>query len=128
MTLSQKQIEAVIRLSGPERYNHFIKQVADSEEVWGLYKDGWALAAMSDGTEVFPFWPAKEYAALCAQNEWAGYEPHMIDLENLIEELLPMIERDGVLPGVFYTPANKGVTPSISQLLEDLQRELQWYE
>jgi hypothetical protein len=42
MKLHPKQIEAVVALPGSERYSHFIKQVADSREVWGLFKDGWA--------------------------------------------------------------------------------------
>lgn len=128
MKLHPKQIEAVVALSGPERYSHFIKQTADSKEVWGLYKDGWAMAATDDGEPVFPLWPAEEYAAMSARNEWAGYESSSIALEDLIGELLPMLERDGVLPGIFFTPAEKGVTPKVSRLLEDLHHELSRYE
>ncbi len=127
MSLSEKQINAVIALDGPQRYRHFIKQVADRDEVWGLYKEGWALAATSEGEQVFPVWPAEEYAALSARDDWAGYEPSSITLEDFMEELLPMLERDGVLPGIFYTPTDKGVTPGIDQLTEDLRRELENY-
>ena len=43
MKINQKQIDAVLKLSGAERYQHFVKKIADWEEVWGLYQDGWAL-------------------------------------------------------------------------------------
>lgn len=70
MQVNPKQMEAVLALPGIKRFEHFIKVIADWQEVWGLYQDGWALAAADDGTTVFPLWPAKEYAQVCAENEW----------------------------------------------------------
>ncbi|WDE07031.1 DUF2750 domain-containing protein [Thalassomonas viridans] len=127
MNINLKQIEAVIALDGSKRYAHFVKVIADWEEVWGLYQDGWALASTEDGETVFPLWPAKEYAQLCAEKEWVGYQPESFSLDELMEELLPNLKADGVLPGVFYTPLDKGVTPSVEQLLADLNEELDNY-
>ena len=126
MKVSPKQMEAVLALPGIKRFEHFIKVIADWQEVWGLYQDGWALAA-ADGTTVFPLWPAKEYAQVCAANEWAGYEPRSISLSDLTEILLPKLKLDGVLPGVFFTPTSKGVTPSVDELKSALEAELQNY-
>jgi len=117
----------VVALPGAKRYEHFIKVVVNWEEVWGLYQDGWALAATDDGKKVFPVWPAKEYAALCAAREWSGYEPTSFSLDSLMDELLPNLKRDGVLLGVFYTPSDKGITPTIDQVLEDINHELENY-
>lgn len=36
MKISQKQIDAVIALEGAKRYKHFIKVIADTQQVWGL--------------------------------------------------------------------------------------------
>ena len=127
MKVSPKQMEAVLALPGIKRFEHFIKVIADWQEVWGLYQDGWALAAADDGTTVFPLWPAKEYAQVCAANEWAGYEPRSISLSDLTEILLPKLKLDGVLPGVFFTPTSKGVTPSVDELKSALEAELQNY-
>ena len=127
MKVNQKQMEAVFALPGPERFEHFIKAVADWQEVWGLYQDGWALAATDDGTTVFPFWPAKEYAEACATNDWQGYEPRSISLSDFTDVLLPKLKRDGVLPGVFFTPSSKGVTPSVEELKAALEAELENY-
>lgn len=124
MKINQKQIDAVITLPGQKRYNHFVEVVVDWEEIWGLYQDGWALAATEDGQPVFPVWPAKEYAELCAEKEWAGYKPESFTLEDFMSELLPNLKHDDVLPGVFYTPSDRGVTPTVDQLLEDLNKEL----
>jgi hypothetical protein len=127
MKLNDKQISAVIALPSKDRYEHFIKVVADWQEAWGLYQDGWALAGTVDGVQVFPLWPAKEYAQLCAENEWAGHEPRAIPLSELTGELLPRLKKDGVLPGVFYTPSNKGVTPSVEELKNAIDAELSNY-
>ncbi len=127
MKINPKQIESIIALPGPKRYEHFVKVVADREEVWGLYQDGWALAATDDGQEVFPLWPAKEYAQLCTAKEWKGYEPKSFSLEDFMNELLPNLKNDGVLPGIFYTHSDKGVTLKVDQLLADLNEELENY-
>lgn len=127
MKINQKQIDAVLALPSEKRYEHFVKVIADWQDVWGLYGDGWALAATDTGGTVFPMWPAREYAALCANKEWAGYVPESFPLDDLINELLPKLKRDGVIPGVFYTPLDKGVTPGIDQLLNDLNVEIKKY-
>ncbi len=127
MNISPKKLEAVAALSGPERYSHFIKVVADWEEVWGLYLDGWALASTEEDEKVFPLWPAKEYAQLCAKNEWDGFEPKSFSLEDMMDELLPKLKKDKVIPGIFYTASDKGVTPTVEQLLKDLLTELENY-
>lgn len=127
MKVNPKQMEAVLALPGIRRFEHFIKVIADWQEVWGLYQDGWALAAADDGTTVFPLWPAKEYAQVCAANEWSGYEPRSISLCDFTEVLLPKLKLDGVLPGVFFTPTSKGVTPSVDDLKSALEAELQNY-
>lgn len=127
MKINQRQIDAILALPSSKRYEHFIKVVADCQEVWGLYDKGWALAATDAGETVFPLWPAQEYAALCAEKEWSGYAPEPFSLDDLLNELLPKLKQDGVLLGVFYTPSDKGVTPGIDQFMDDLSRELDRY-
>lgn len=127
MQVNPKQMETVLALPGIQRFEHFIKVIADWQEVWGLYQDGWALAAADDGTTVFPLWPAKEYAQVCAENEWRGYEPRSVSLSDFTDVLLPKLKADGVLPGIFFTPSSKGLTPSIDELKGALDAELQNY-
>lgn len=127
MKINPKQMEAVLALPGIKRFEYFIKVIADWQEVWGLYQDGWALAATDDGTAVFPLWPAKEYAQVCAENEWKGYKPRSISLSDFTVILLPKLKADGVLPGVFFTPSSKGLTPSVDELKAALDVELQNY-
>lgn len=124
MRMTEKKMAAILSLSGEARYEYFVKTVADWGEVWGLYKDGWALAASEVGEKVFPLWPAKEFAELCAVNEWDGYEAESISLEELFGGLLPNLREDGVLPGIFYTPSDTDVTPSIDILINHFSADM----
>jgi hypothetical protein len=124
LKLTLHQIEAVLSLSGPKRYEHFVKVVADQRKLWGLFQEGWAIAATEAGTPVFPVWPAEPYAHLCAQGEWRGYDPREIDLDEFFEELMPRLRSDGVQLGVFYTPSDRGVLPSLEEIESDLRVEL----
>ncbi len=123
-----KEVEAVLRLDGPARFTHFIKRVVDEERAWGLWKDGWALMTNDDGALVFPLWPAREYADLCATSDWSGYEPSEIDLASLLGELAPKLEEKSILSGVFPVPSGRGVTVTIGELRQALHTEMRNYE
>lgn len=120
----QEHLNSVVKLSAPKRYNYFIKKVADFEVVWGLYNDGWALSETESGAPIFPFWPQKEFAKFCATGDWEDYEPEEIPLEDFRYRLLPMIERDGVLPGIFYTLEDGSVDADVPTIQKDIRLEL----
>ncbi|MEN3278685.1 MAG: hypothetical protein V7631_4475 [Massilia sp.] len=110
------------------RYEHFIRRVADTGQVWGLVRDGWAIGKTDDGALVFPMWPSSELAQQCAVLEWEGYGPQPFALQDLFDELLAQLESDGILPGITYTPGEYGLTPSHAQLRADLRARLRQIE
>ena len=112
---------AVLQLPKELRYEHFIRRVADTGRVWGLYRDGWAIGKTDDGALVFPMWPTNELAQQCAVLEWAGYAPQEFGLHELLDDLLAQLESDGILPGITYTPDEYGLTPSHERLRGDLR-------
>jgi hypothetical protein len=124
MAIDTRQVQETVMLSGPQRYEYFIKRVAETGTVWSLYRNGWALAKKEDGTLVFPLWPDSEFAKICADYEWTGYEPQSFPLDELVGELLPQLEQDGIATGVFYTPGARDVMPSAGLLRRDLDDEL----
>jgi hypothetical protein len=124
MTIDTRQVQETVMLSGPQRYEYFIRRVAQTRTVWSLYRNGWALAKKEDGSLVFPLWPEREFATICADYEWTGYEPQSFSLDELVDELLPQLEQDGIATGVFYTPGARDVMPSAGLLLRDLDDEL----
>ena len=119
--IDAEQVKTVVRLPAPQRYEYFVKRVAASGTVWGLYRNGWALANKDDGTLVFAMWPDEEFARLCAEFEWEGYEPQAFSLDELLAELLPQLQQDGLVPGIFRTPGSKGVMPTPGLLRVDIE-------
>jgi hypothetical protein len=124
MAIDTRQVQETVMLSGPQRYEYFIRRVAQTGTVWSLYRNGWALAKKEDGSLVFPLWPDREFATICADYEWTGYEPQSFSLDELVDGLLPQLEQDGIATGVFYTPGARDVMPSAGLLLRDLDDEL----
>ncbi|AYB34305.1 DUF2750 domain-containing protein [Chryseolinea soli] len=122
-----KKVQNVINLSASERYSYFIRKVADFEQVWGLYSDGWATLA-NDEEKMLAFWPEIEFAELCATDAWKDYQPKKISLEDFIEKWLNGMTRDGIKAAIFYTPAEKGVVIPAQELRGALDKELEQYE
>lgn len=127
MSLSKKQIEAILALPAPKRYSHFIKKVVGWKKAWGLYNDGWAMTETPDGKPSFPLWPEKDYAELCIDNEWSEYVPREIELEDLLENLIPSLRENNTLPGVFFIQGKGSTNATLEELEKDLRAELVHY-
>jgi hypothetical protein len=121
-----KEIEVVFSIPANKRYEYFIKKVADYEEIWGLYNNGWAISEDNAGNKLIPFWPKSEFALMCANHHWENYETSKIKLEEFINEWLPDMKRDGIKPSIFYNNIDS-VVRDIDDLLADLEEELENY-
>ncbi|SEW25224.1 Protein of unknown function [Chryseobacterium wanjuense] len=128
MADTSKKIENILKMSEDERYDYFIRKVADFEEIWGLSDNGWALLGDNAGNQILPLWPEKEFAELCAIDQWKGYKPEVIQLDNFIEKWIPGMLNDKTLINVFLIPNGKGIVISPDDLNSDLQEELEQYE
>ena len=127
LKVADAEFAAVSALDATERYAHFVKRVADTEELWSLRAaDGWVLAG--DPTrELVPVWPHPRYAAACVSGAWAGSEPAVISLEQWLAEWLPGIARDRRAIAVFPVPGGPGKVAEAERLREDLMREVDSY-
>jgi hypothetical protein len=121
------KFDTICALSGPERYKHFISVVANFEQAWGLWRDGWALGESGDGTPLFPLWPAAEFAQACSEGEWLGHLATAIPLADLLDDLLPRLQTDAMAVAVFQTPANRGVVFPADVLHRELTLEAEGY-
>jgi len=128
LIVSDKERDAVLRLDAARRHAYFVKRVADWEAAWGLWADGWAMVRDDDARTGVPLWPAREFAEACATGEWTGYRPEPIALGALMNELLLRLLDDGVLVGVFPTPASRGMLVMPDELAASLRAECRQYE
>lgn len=128
LVVSRRELDAVLRLDADQRVSYFIKRVVDWQTAWGLREDGWALVGDDGGRTGFPLWPALEFASAFAAGEWASFRPEPIALADLMGELLPRLQRDGLLLAVFPTPALQGPFLAPDDLAARLRTEGLRYE
>lgn len=124
--MNQKELEIVLKLEGPKRYEYFIKKIVDFEELWGLYNDGWAMTCDDNYNEMIPLWPKKEFAEFCAINEWEKYKAKSINLYDFIDKWLPDMKKKFIKPSIFWNN-NDSVVLAIDDLIKDLNEELENY-
>lgn len=128
-TLRNHEIESLLKADGPTRYAHFVSQVADWEQVWGLQApNGWV--SLSDATEMpmFPVWPHEVYALLSATDAWADAVPTAIDVHEWTENWLPGLAKDSTRVAVFPTLEGRGVVIDPFALQRDIRAELERVE
>lgn len=124
---NQKKFDAVAALPAPQRYDHFIKTVADREKVWSLWRGGWASVRDNEGNEGLPVWPEQEYAEFFQKNEFPDWEVMPIDLYWLLDEMLPNIRAENSYLVVFPMTEG-GIWPDLDRIEADLKAELSRYE
>ena len=123
--MRNSKIENVINLTASERYDYFIRKIADFEEVWGLKDaEGWALMG-SEEQVLFPIWSEKEFAELC---KWDNYQPTPIPLNDFIEKLLPKLEKDRIMLAVLPLVKGKGIIRKVQEVKSDIEQECEQYE
>ncbi|CAI8865887.1 MULTISPECIES: DUF2750 domain-containing protein [Burkholderia] len=127
MSAHPKKIENVLRLNAQSRCEYFIRKVSDFEVVWSLFDQGWATACTGAAT-VAPFWPEEAFAKLCATDEWQGFHPKAIALEDFLERWLPGMANDQRICAVFAAPSDRGTLMSPMDLEKLIRRELEQYE
>ena len=127
--MHQKKIENIFKLSSQERFAYFVRKVTDFEEVWGL-SDGseWALLGDNCNNQLFPIWPEKDFAKICANGVWNNYIPKLISLDDFISKLSPKLDSEKINYAVFLTTENKGIIISPKELCEILEQEIEQEE
>ncbi|WP_252091313.1 DUF2750 domain-containing protein [Pseudomonas sp. MWU13-3659] len=125
--MHDKKLKNISSLMAEERLGYFVRKVSDFEQVWGLYDDGWATSGLN-GKEVVPFWPEKEFAELCAKDEWKGFSPCLIPMSDFLNKWLPGMHADSRLCQIFPVPSDGGVVMTATKLEEALREELEQYE
>src|SRR5215468_2535301 len=103
----EDELRALQSLPAADRAGQLLQLIADWEEAWGLQDDdGWVVAK---ATDAFPLWPHPDLASACAQGNWQGAEPAAIPLDELLEDLLPLLAEDGLRTALFPTPDDPGL-------------------
>lgn len=127
-SMAPKQIDNLINHSPQERYDYFLRNCADLEQVWGLVvgEDNWVIFKDADGDEVFPVWPHSELAEVCCFEEHRkmGAMPQAIKLTSFIENCVPDMIADHIYFGVFFDNEGEGLAIDGGALKAELEAEV----
>lgn len=128
MKLTDKEVEAILKLEPYDRYQYFIKRVADSEQMFTIVdnEDNWALADVQ-GKEVFSVWSAPDFAVLFAIGDWESFSVKEITIEQLEDDIIDEIENNGYLINVFPIIGRSGFVVDIIEFAKDINNEMRKY-
>jgi hypothetical protein len=127
--VGSKQLQSVLALPGPKRYDHTVKQVADWQQVWGLHSPrGWASAADESGNPAFAIWPHAECAKACVAGKWADNEPKAVEVHEFLSRILSSLVEQRAMVAVFPVPTESVVLVTAAQLEHDIRSELERVE
>lgn len=123
-----KEIENILRLNPFERYQYFIRKIADWEKSYTLvFQNGDYAISTIDDKKLFPIWSAKEFAELSKTEGWESCEVQELTLDDFEETLFDYIVENDFLINVF--PTNKtGFVVSLEEFARDLKEELEQYQ
>nr|WP_320037125.1 DUF2750 domain-containing protein [uncultured Bacteroides sp.] len=128
MKITNKEIEAVSQLEAFQRYEYFIKRVADSEKMYTLVDENGTFAiADVENSAVLSVWSASKFAEENVVDEWRSFSVKEITLEEFEEEIIDMIEKNNWLMNVFSIKGKSGFIVDINEFAKDLSVEMQKY-
>jgi hypothetical protein len=127
--INEHEMQAVSSLNAPRRYEHFLKRIADWEEVWTLKSDdGFIGLGDEEGNKGIPFWPHPRHAEQYAAQLPTRYQATLIGLSDFINKWLSGMEKDGMKVFVFPVPDMQGLVVEPERVRADLSEELKLYE
>ena len=123
-----KELAAVMSLPAEQRYEYFLRRVADWEKLWSLGdEDGWALATGPNDQVLVPVWPASAFASACASGEWRHFRPKSILVEDWLSKWIPGIVSDDRSVAIFPTIDNVGMIVNPYKVADDIREAISQY-
>lgn len=128
MNLHPKHIENVLKMSSFERYQYFLRRIADAEELWTIVDEmGEITLSNIEGNVLMPFWSNESFIENTLLEGWAKCSPFKINLDELEETIFPIIEKNNYLINVFPKATKSGFVVNLKEFIRDLNEELEQY-
>ncbi len=125
--MHEDQVTNVIALDHQDRLEYTIREIVKHEAVWMAFTEtGFPTLVSNDEEEILPIWPSKEVAELCLPDQFKEMNATIdfIDIDTLMDELIPDMTTDQVWFGMFYNDKTEGLIITGESLTNHLNEEL----
>lgn len=124
MKIYENEIKEISSLEPNERYNYFIKNVANIETMYTLYKDGKFVLTCINNNKLLPLWSAKEFAENYRNIRWDDAIVQEISLDYFEDNLS---EFEDFLFNIFPVTDKTGFVVTLDEFVRDLTEEFNRY-
>ena len=122
------KIRNVSNLSSEDRYEYFIRKVADTESVWLIHDNSkYVIVGDNDNNIAIPVWPELEFAELYLEDEWKDYSTISVEVHEFLE-WLDQVHKENVMIAGFPLLDMTGIVVEAEEMKNHLLFELQQYE
>jgi len=123
-----EKLNSVLTLSSKERYEYFIKKVADFETVYLIQDDDKYVTIGDDKNEIIiPVYPEAEFAELNLQGTWINFSVEEMELSEFLDWLDELHEKRIKVAG-FPSSENSGIVITADEMKNHILFEMQQYE
>ena len=126
--MNNDKLACVKSLNAHERFEYFIRKVADFETLWGGYgKNGWIQLLGDNEQKVMPFWPEKQFTIdyILAHNY--DYLPKEIDLSYFLDKWINGLSEDHINILIFPVKKQSSTIIKPFELKSELEKEIEQY-
>ena len=126
--MNKEQLQNISKLEPSKRYNYFIKKVVDFNEMY-LLENKVGLATYIYENKVYvPIWSEYEIAGTFINEDFSACTVEKIDLDELLNDLLPMLKEQSIGIAVFPVDNDRGIICECDFIEKDIKDEMCKYE
>jgi uncharacterized protein DUF2750 len=130
--VNDEQFAAVRALRGRERFEHLLKRICDTEQVFLLADEDDQLIVLKDEHNAappqVPIWPHPRYVEAYRESRGGGAGYDSMELQEFVDDLLRDFAEDGVQLVVMPTEPGHVVTIAADELREAIiAYHEEWY-
>lgn len=122
--LTAEELARITALDAEQRYEYFIKAVADLEQIWILTDDEGFVLVSAEDERCIPVWPHAELAEQWIEGEWSNCTAQAVDVDTWLSKWTEGLNGDELSIAVLPDTDGPGVVVTPDELAETLVNEM----
>ncbi len=122
--LTAEELARITALDAEQRYEYFIKAVADLEQIWILTDDEGFVLVSAEDERCIPVWPHAELAEQWIEGEWSNCTAQAVAIDTWLEKWTEGLNGDELSIAVLPDTDGPGVVVTPDELAETLVKAM----